>query len=295
MKWASILFFFVMVSSVQGTVIDEIFSKSFVQNSGTPTEEIYHFDGINGPATITVTNGGPEGISSSVLFLNDIVVFDAANFSQQVESIQILAPINLGDNVLKVILEGKPGERLHVSITQEAEKIETLNAALGGLVSVDDSESAIAGTTIEIPPEAIPDNVDNVKIKITATKPPEAFPEGLYQTGNTVNIKSSIESFNETHPLRITLPYDDQNNDGAIDGATIHEGRVGVVYLDRTTMKWRSVAVVDRNQDLNLVTIETTYLFNSTAFALIYNPPKKSPQMAPNGFQIIKVTKSQSE
>jgi len=138
MRGISIFFFFVMVSTVQGAEIDQIFTKDFIRSSGAPIEETCHFDGINGSATFTVTNGDYENsaiekVSSCIIYLNGIVLFDAANFNQLVPKIHKNARINLGDNILKVIMKGKPGERLNVSITQEAETIKTRETDFGAL------------------------------------------------------------------------------------------------------------------------------------------------------------------
>ena len=135
MKKISILFLFLMLSTVQGANSASLFAKDFKFSSGAPTEKVCQFDGINGPVTVTVTpeghgNGDLDRFGSCVIYLNDNVLFDLPNFNQATEKIQKEVTIDSGVNVLRVVMEGKTGESLRVSITQKGGVIEAANPNL---------------------------------------------------------------------------------------------------------------------------------------------------------------------
>jgi hypothetical protein len=171
MKKVIMLCAFLVISGampVHSKVVDIIFNQDFYRSTSKPLMETVTFEAINGQATITVTNGSLENseierVSSSVISLNGNIVISPSNFNQQVQRIEKIVRLNHGVNTLSVNIKGKPGGKLNITISQEAEVIAELPPS-GGSVLVADPQSPISGTEIVISPESIPSYVDKVEI-----------------------------------------------------------------------------------------------------------------------------------
>lgn len=100
-----------------------VFDNTFVRETGVPVTEVFHFEAVNGPATIRLTSGSLEDstvekVSSSEVKVNEEVVFGPSNFNQNVDYLE--QKISLEDqNSIQIILKGKPGGQIIIQITQD--------------------------------------------------------------------------------------------------------------------------------------------------------------------------------
>jgi hypothetical protein len=263
----------------------------FVRGTSAPAyEEIEFVATLNEIATVKVINGGTENdekerVSSSVITINGRVLFDSSNFNQQVEQVSKTIRLNSGVNKLGVNLKSKPGGKISVSITPETGVVETLPSS-GGIVTVSDGQSAIFGTSVNIPQESVPAGVGDVEIAIIATNVPQPLPLEFFQAGTAVNIESNVKQFNETTPIQFTIPYNDKNNDGVIDGTSIPESKVGVRYFNENTAIWEDIPIIKRDLVKNTVTIETDHFSNYVTFVSKYIKPPNTTPVVPEGKSI---------
>jgi hypothetical protein len=100
-----------------------VFDDIFVRGTGTPITVLRNFQAANGPAIVKLTNGSSDGadgekVSSSVVTVNGINVFDASNFNQNVDYVEETVALNDGLNTLEVVLRSKPNGKIRIQIVQ---------------------------------------------------------------------------------------------------------------------------------------------------------------------------------
>ena len=108
MKKLSLLIAFMllvgMTTSVQAGVEVTCFEGIFERTTGAAVAETVNFPGIAGAATIRVYNGAEddsyEKVSSSIISVNENVVFSSSNFSQGVIYISAKVELIEGQNSL---------------------------------------------------------------------------------------------------------------------------------------------------------------------------------------------------
>jgi len=92
----------------------------FVRDKGKPVSQNVCFNGNEGKAIITLTNGNPEDrsvekVSSAEIMLNGGIVFYPNEFNQNVNSIQKEVKIVEGENCIDAIIKGKPGSSIRLN------------------------------------------------------------------------------------------------------------------------------------------------------------------------------------
>lgn len=100
-----------------------VFDDIFVRGTGTPVTVLRNFQAANGPAIVKLTNvssddADVEKVSSSVVTVNGINVFDASNFNQNVDYVEETVALNDGLNTLGVVLRSKPNGKIRIQIVQ---------------------------------------------------------------------------------------------------------------------------------------------------------------------------------
>jgi len=124
----------------------------------------------------------------------------------------------------------------------------------GGTVEVVDSASPVFGAKVVIPPGALS---EQQVITIEPVDPPAALPEGYMPAGDYVSFKPDGCTFK--CPVAVSIPYNDRENDGIIDGTGIPESRAGIFYFNEDTGSWEQVAVTDRDAGRNIITAATAH------------------------------------
>lgn len=259
-----------------------IYENEIYRGYSKPYDQTDEFLSAGGSAKITVINGDMEDdsinkISSAVVKINGKIIFGSSSFNQKVDSIERIIDLQEGANILVANLKGKPGGKITITLEQESSTVGVIDAVAGGSITVEDPESAISGAKIEIPPGAADQDVE---IVMAAAEIPEPLPDELIQVGVNVNIISNIESeFNV--PVYLSIPYNDINNDGVVDGTTISEIRVGVKYFNGSS--WEEVEVTDRDSVNNVVTVAITHFSNYVAYANGQAPVYDETQVVSDG------------
>jgi hypothetical protein len=110
------------ISSAASGGEEIIYSGTFARGNGKPVPAIEVFAGNAGLANIRLINGGTEDdigekVRSFVVKLNGKAIFNSSNFNKNVAT--LVKEINIpGNNVLEVLLKGKPGAEIAIQITQ---------------------------------------------------------------------------------------------------------------------------------------------------------------------------------
>ncbi|MEW6608381.1 MAG: hypothetical protein AB1414_13205 [bacterium] len=264
--------FYVVSSSVisYGAVDVTLLNNTFVRGTGNPIIESFNFAGGDGPAKIIIYNGGIENsstekVSSSMISINEQVVFSASDFNQKVDYLEKSIQISEGENIIGVLLKGKPGGRLAIQIIQtiDAEVAEVIGPE-GGVITVEDTESPLYGTRIEIPANAFN------KFKIISIKDnnlSSLLPEGTIDTGPFVDFGPDGTQFNS--PVYITIPYADKDNDGFIDYSDIPETDIKVVNYNETDQTWEELTILSQDIEKNLITVEDIHFSTKVSIATL--------------------------
>jgi len=128
----------------------------------------------------------------------------------------------------------------------------------GGLVEVVNPDNPLFGVTIEVPPEAL---VENKIITIELGEKEAPAPDD-FNVGKFINFSPDGIIFNK--PVRISIPYDDNDNDGFVDGTSIEETALSVYTFSEKSKTWQKVPVVDQDTFLNILYIETLHFSQYT-------------------------------
>ena len=253
MKKLSLLIAFMllvgMATSVQADVEVTCFDGIFERAAGSPVAETVYFPGIAGSATIRVYNGAEddetEKVSSSIISVNENVIFSSSNFSQGVSYISAEVDLIEGQNSLVVLLKSKPGGKIRVEIVQE---VEAEGAAFvgvtGGIIEVTDLSSPIYGAKIEIPAGTV-ENSSLFTIEIAQ--------ENITPPNQNLNLSELIK-LNSSKDINgfvfITIPlFTDLKEDTPIITR----------YFDEEKHEWGLFNIIDIDYELNRVIVSTTH------------------------------------
>ena len=111
--------------------------QQYVRTTSATTVYEDQFLAQVGPAHLIITVGNPDGtnkVSSARVFLNGLEIFYPNDFPSNISNYQI--PVNLTEsNLLRVELQGSPGDFLIIWVTQENVRTITASAGLNGTIS----------------------------------------------------------------------------------------------------------------------------------------------------------------
>ena len=253
----------------------QIFDAPFTRQTGTPVT-IYteNFGAIQGPGIVTVYNGidGLDGlendalekVSSSIIKVNGTIILNASNFNQQVTQIQAVADLKADGNLLEVTLNGKPGGGIYIVIEIQVDtsgeiEVKELDPGETGTVEVTDQDSPIVGSKVEIPIDVIPVDTETINVSIIATEIPDTLlPVDVHPAGLNIDVQSTVPEF--VGDVQLTIPYNDSNNDGIIDGTALSENKVKVKHL--IDGRWEEADIAERDPENNFIVINTSSFSN---------------------------------
>lgn len=124
----------------------------------------------------------------------------------------------------------------------------------GGVVEVTDPESVIYGAKIDIKEDVLP--VKNW-FYISKCEVPHNLPASMKSAGECIDFGPTGFNFNDQ--ILLSIPYNDYDNDGVVDGTTTLEQDITVLYFNPTSSKWEYSEIVDFNFDVNTVRIRTNH------------------------------------
>lgn len=141
----------------------------------------------------------------------------------------------------------------------------------GGTFEVDDSNSAIFGASVEIPEGALS---EEKIISIRIGSPQEPLYADLMSAGAFLSFGPDGTSFNAV--VTITMPYSDVDQDGFVDGTQVPENKVGVIFFNEMEDKWINLTVLSRDEDQNIVKIQSKHFSSYVPYVILGNPPNMS-------------------
>lgn len=259
-------------------------NSNFERLRGTSIPYEAQFFAEAGTGTLTLSNGTAEGayrVSAATVYLNGDAIIESGEMNQNVSYIELNVPLQ-ENNTLVVQLVSAPESFIGIDITQEvlAEAADFVGAE-GANVEVVDSSSPLEGVSLEIPPGAL---AEPALISIVAA---EALPEvpvrGAF-AGEVLELKPEGLTFDA--PVTLTLPYNDVNNDGIIDGTSIDEQFVSAGFFNEETGLWEKLKVVDRDPLNNTVSAEIDFFSIYSPFVRTDNIIPQSTQSPPANIAI---------
>lgn len=212
-----------------------LLDKNFIRDTGKPTPVVFSFPAAAGQAEIRLTNGvNGTRVSSATISINDNLVFGPSDFNQNVGFLSKLIQVNEGSNILSVTLKSKPGSIINIQIVQNiAAEAAAVVGSDGGVMTVDDPNSPIFGTKLEIPQGSI---TDPIIIRLVPKSVDAPLPQETVNAGPSIDFEPNGTIFKE--PVTITMPYNDSDYDGKIDGTDISEEYVCALTYDERLSCW---------------------------------------------------------
>ena len=125
----------------------------------------------------------------------------------------------------------------------------------GGIVEVTDPVDPLFGASIDIPSGAV--DKDTV-ISMTKVSLTNDLPDHVQGAGTVIEFGPDGMVFDTD--VAITMPYNDVDNDGIVDGAGIDEEYIAVYTYDEDLGKWLCLKKIDQDKIKNTVTFTTNHL-----------------------------------
>lgn len=126
--------------------------------------------------------------------------------------------------------------------------------ANGGTVVVLDPNSPVYGTKIVIPPGAL--NKDTIiTVSLPSAEPQMPLPGSLVSAGLDISFQPNNLHF--IRPIVITIPYDDADADGLIDGTNLPENGVYALTFNEDSGQWLYALKISQDKadkTINLIT-----------------------------------------
>lgn len=124
---------------------------------------------------------------------------------------------------------------------------ESLIPVSGGRIEETSATAALNGTAIEIPAAAL-----TQPATISFRQSAASLPEGYAAAGPTVEFGPNQQQFGKA--VTITLPYNDRDNDGLIDGTSVREEDLAVLGSNADG-SWTEVSIISQDTTANIVRI----------------------------------------
>ncbi|MGC9324560.1 MAG: hypothetical protein ACP5G0_07415 [Desulfomonilia bacterium] len=132
----------------------------------------------------------------------------------------------------------------------------------GGDLEVTDPSSSISGARVHVPRSALSGNQE---IRLEENDPPDVVPVWFRAAGQCVRFQPDGIQF--ATPVQLFLPYRDVNSDGIVDGLSVSENLVRVLYFNELSGIWEECPVMMRDREENRVMITSSHF--STYLAAI--------------------------
>ena len=124
----------------------------------------------------------------------------------------------------------------------------------GGSLEITDPASTIYGAKITSPLNALS---EDTILSIQASDALTATPSGTYPAGPAVSFLPDGTIFNTA--ATISLPYNDADNDGYIDGTTISEDQVHAMVFNNQSGLWQDIRITGINTETNILKLQTNH------------------------------------
>ncbi len=124
----------------------------------------------------------------------------------------------------------------------------------GGEVAVSGTGSPADGAKVILPAGAL---AASRTITISHGETDLALPAAFEAAGGQIDFGPDGIAFDL--PVHIAVPYPDDDNDGVVDGTTVGEYALTLIYYNAEAGAWEAVPIVNTNARLNVVEAETSH------------------------------------
>lgn len=124
----------------------------------------------------------------------------------------------------------------------------------GGVVEVTDTESPIFGARIDIGDNVLP---EEETFYISQTEIPHEFLPWFTSAGMCIDFGPNGIVFDS--PVLLSIPYNDCDDDGLVDGTVEEEESVIVLHFNSVIGNWEETEILEYDFDANLVVIQTDH------------------------------------
>ena len=205
MKKYSLILFVPLVLLLASTSFATVEVTVFGNTGGTfyraqkaPFTEHRTFPGVSGKATLKLFNGanGFNMVTDATIRVNGNIVFDEMHIKRTVQYLEKEIYLFDGQNDLEVFLEGKPGSKITILITQRIEgDAGAVIGSSGGTISMPGGNA-----TLTVPPGAL-----NSDVIISVSQGTGENPSGILP-GSIYDFEPSGTQF--ALPVTINIKYD---------------------------------------------------------------------------------------
>lgn len=232
----------------------------------TEAPDIYNdtFPGRPGIGKIVVHNGGVDGVdlvSGAIIKINGNEIFGTNDFNQKVTILEASILLN-ENNSISVELRSKPGTYLSVEIKQELpiEASKTVGSG-GGEIIIDDINSPIYGTRVDIPAGALTEE-STISLFLTPIFQEISDPR-LIRNMPVIEFSSSAEQTLFSLPINISIPLRDYD--------PVDSKLPLVLHYNEESGAWETVAAL---LDINtgILTFEASHFSLYTLAYLLIDP-----------------------
>lgn len=129
---------------------------------------------------------------------------------------------------------GNSGDRSASTPVENIQASSTIGIS-GGTVLVADPNSPIHGTRVDIPPGAVSEDT-TISIALPSAAAGRPLPGSLLSAGLQISFQPKDLQF--SRPVSITIPYNDDNDDGLVDGTASPETGVYALAFDEEAGLW---------------------------------------------------------
>ncbi len=124
----------------------------------------------------------------------------------------------------------------------------------GGTLEITDENSPLYGVRLDIPAGALEAETE---ITIVGADDPSQLPENYLIAGSSIQLRPEGLTF--LLPITLTLPYDDQDNDGLVDNTSASEDLVTILFADEKNASWELFETINLDTDQNLLSAKTDH------------------------------------
>ena len=124
----------------------------------------------------------------------------------------------------------------------------------GGIVEITDPDLSSFGAGIYIPSNAL---TENTLLSIQESNNSTSSPSDTYPAGPVIRFLPDGTIFKKA--VTISLPYNDIDNNGYIDGTSISEDNIRAMVFNKQSNLWQDIRLTGLDTENNILQIQTTH------------------------------------
>lgn len=124
----------------------------------------------------------------------------------------------------------------------------------GGIVEINDPDLSSFGAGIYVPSNAL---TKNTLLSIQESDTEASPPSETYPAGSVISFLPDGTIFKKA--VTISLPYNDIDNNGYIDGTTISEDNIHAMVYNKLSKRWQDIRLTGLDTENNILQVQTTH------------------------------------